>query len=479
MTANRDNAFRIHAGDHVLVVGLGKSGLSAVRFLLGQGVRVSVSEGGRRDRLDREILRWLEGERVRVETGGHSSEFFCAVDAILLSPGVPLDLPALDAARANGIPILGEMALADQFTTTPVVAVTGTNGKSTVVSLLGALFAAAGAAPFVGGNIGTPLTDYLGSPQEAGVAVLEVSSFQIDTAGPFRPRVGVLLNITPDHLDRYADFDAYAVSKFGLFRSQQAGDAAVLNVDDPEIMGRESLWPASRCFFFGHALGGRPGAAVEGSEVVVSGLGATERYDLAATALAVSPNRENAAAAILAARLEGCPAEAIRQGLAAFAPLAHRLALVAEIDGVGYYDDSKATNIGAVLSALAAMASPVTLIAGGRDKGGDYRLLASAVTARVKNLLLIGEASAKMAAALGDLTRVEQLASLEAAVARAHALALPGEVVLLSPACASFDMFTSYVHRGEVFRKAVRELLPAAASGGTRGAEPMPQAAAI
>ncbi|MDH5299377.1 MAG: Mur ligase family protein, partial [Desulfobulbaceae bacterium] len=204
----------IKGGDHVVVVGLGKSGVSAVRFLLQQGVRVSVSEGGRRDRLDREICRWLEGERVCLETGGHTSELFCSADCILLSPGVPLDLPPLKAARERNIPVIGEMALSSQFMKTVMAAVTGTNGKSTVVTLLGELCRAAGKKTFVGGNIGTPLTDYLAGPQADEVAVLEVSSFQIDTAGDFRPRVGVLLNITPDHLDRYASFDAYAASKF-------------------------------------------------------------------------------------------------------------------------------------------------------------------------------------------------------------------------------------------------------------------------
>jgi len=470
---------RISAGDHVVVVGLGKSGLSAVRFLLGQGVRVSVSEGGRRDRLDREILRWLEGERVCLETGGHSSEFFCAADCILVSPGVPLDLPALVAARQAGIPVVGEMALAAQFMKTPMVAVTGTNGKSTVVTLLGALFAAAGRKVFVGGNIGTPLTDYLAGPQDAEVAVLEVSSFQIDTAGAFRPQVGVLLNITPDHLDRYPSFGAYAESKFNLFAAQEPEDVAILNHDDPESMAAKALWPRSKVFFFGHELAGRDGALLDCTSVVLQGLGGGERYELAGTALAESPNRENSAAAILAARLSGCPAAAIAQGLADFAPLAHRLALVAEVDGVRYYDDSKATNIGAVQSALEAMTGPVILIAGGRDKGGDYRLLNKAMGRRVKHLLLIGEAREKMAAAFAALTEVEQLAGLEEAVARAHQLARPGDTVLLSPACASFDMFNSYAHRGEVFRKAVGDIALAVTSGGTCGADPMRQACAV
>ncbi|MDH5299061.1 MAG: UDP-N-acetylmuramoylalanine--D-glutamate ligase, partial [Desulfobulbaceae bacterium] len=232
----------------------------------------------------------------------------------------------------------------------------------------------------------------------------------------------------------------------------------ILNGDDPEIMGRPWLWPQSRLFFFGRELGGRDGATVAGTTVKVRGLGREECYDLAATPLAESPNRENGAAAILAARLLGCAESSIRQGLAGFAPLAHRMTLVAEIDGVRYIDDSKGTNIGAVGAALAGMEGPVILIGGGRDKGGDYGFLNEAIRQHVKALLLIGEAREKMAAAFTGLTAIEKLDSLEGAVRRARQLAQPGDTVLLSPGCASFDMFTSYAHRGEVFRQAVAGL---------------------
>ncbi|MDH4320303.1 MAG: UDP-N-acetylmuramoyl-L-alanine--D-glutamate ligase [Desulfobulbaceae bacterium] len=462
MTVDGMARVRISPGDHVLVVGLGKSGLSAVRFLLQIGAKVSVSEGGRLDRLGRETRRWLDGERVFVEEGGHSSELFCSVDHILLSPGVPLSLPAVVAAKAKGVPVFGEMALAAQFMKTPMVAVTGTNGKSTVVTLLGDLFRAANKKVFVGGNIGTPLTDYLQGNQEAEVAVLEVSSFQLDTAVAFRPTVGVLLNITPDHLDRYASYDEYAASKFSLFRSQGRGDAAVLNADDPKILKRAEQSSHERLFLFGHDLAGHNGARVEKGVVTVRGFGAPESYDLAGTCLAESPNSENSAAAIIAARIMGCTPSCIKKGLASFAPLAHRLTLVADVEGVRYLDDSKATNIGAAKSALEGIHGPVVLIAGGRDKGGDYGLMADVVRDKVKHLLLIGEASEKMAAAFAGLTQVEKLITLEEAVARAHQLAQAGDTVLLSPACASFDMFTGYAHRGEVFQEAVRRLSPQA-----------------
>ena len=465
MIADRKTDCRISPGDHVLVVGLGKSGLSAVKFLLQIGARVSVSEGGRLDRLGRETRRWLDGERVFVEEGGHSSELFCSVDHILLSPGVPADLPALVNARKHGVAIFGEMALAGQFMKTPMVAVTGTNGKSTVVMLLGELFRAAGKKVFVGGNIGTPLTDYLAGPQDDEIAVLEVSSFQLDGVEAFAPKVGVLLNISPDHLDRYDSFADYADSKFGLFSGQGKDDAAVLNGDDPEIMNRIGQHPVERLFLFGKDIAGHDGAKVNGNKIEVVGFGEIERYDLSATALAGSPNSENGAAAILAARLMGCSGEDIRKGLDSFTPLAHRLTLVAELEGVRYYDDSKATNVGAVYSALQGISGQVVLIAGGRDKGGDYGLLAEMIRRKVTKLLLIGEAKEKMAKAFAGMTEIEKLDTLQDAVARAQQSAMPGDAVLLSPACASFDMFSSYVHRGEVFQEAVKRLMPLQSSG--------------
>ncbi len=471
MTVGGAKEVRINPGDNVLVVGLGKSGLSAVKFLLQIGARVSVSEGGRLDRLGRETRRFLDGERVFVEEGGHSSELFCSVDHILLSPGVPLTLPPLTAARAMGIPIFGEMALAAQFMKTPMVAVTGTNGKSTVVTLLGELLIAAGKKVFVGGNIGTPLTDYLAGKQEAEVAVLEISSFQLDIAGAFSPEVGVLLNISPDHLDRYETYADYVASKFGLFRNQGPGGAAILNGDDQEIIKGAEHRSEGRMFCFGRDLAGQQGARVVGARVEVSGFGDREDYDLSSTALAESPNCENAAAAIIAARIMGCSAKSITKGLAGFAPLAHRLTVVAEIAGVRYVDDSKATNIGAVSSALEGLPGSVLLIAGGRDKGGDYGLLAESIRQKVKVLFLIGEAREKMAAAYAGLTDIVNADTLEEAVSRAQRLANPGDTVLLSPACASFDMFSSYAHRGEVFQKAVMRLLSPTASGAAHKVE--------
>ncbi len=445
----------------VVVMGLGKSGLAAARFLLRQGAEVMVSEGAARETINPEILAWLTAKNIRSEFGGHSAKLFVSADVIIVSPGVPLDLQALLAAKAKKIPVIGELAFAEDYLRTPVVAVTGTNGKTTVTTLLGELLKADGKKVFVGGNIGTPLADYLVTSQDADVVVLEVSSFQLDTAENFRPDVGVLLNITPDHLDRYDSFAAYGDSKFRIFASQERGDKMILNHDDLEIMKHLALFlpGAGQSFFFGRdSLNGNDATVRNGRVTVKSGGDGSEEVHELPVTLLNPPNDENSMAAILGARLMGCSEHGIKRGLADFSTLPHRLALVADIGGVSYFDDSKATNIGAVDSALKAMIRPVILIAGGRDKGGDYGLLRSAVERHVKIMLLIGEARDKMAESFAGLVEVEKMESLAQAVHRAGEIAVAGDVVLLSPACASFDQFASYVERGMVFQEEVYRL---------------------
>ena len=457
-------------GAHVVVVGLGKSGISAVRFLLKLGVKISVSEGGRQENLEGDLVRWLKEKRVFVETGGHTSELLTSADCILVSPGVPLGIAALAAARQKGIPGGGELALAKDFLKAPLVAVTGTNGKSTVTTLIGDLLAGSGKKVFVGGNIGIPLAEYLAGPQDCETAVLEVSSFQLDSAGEFRPQVGVLLNITPDHLDRYASYGAYVDSKMSLFKNQQPGDVAVLNGDDPAIAGwlgkeaaRQSRWPLrGEIRQYGSSAKTGIRACLNGTQVRVAIADAPEKmfevYELVGTPLAQAPNSENAMAAILAVRAMGCSPADIQKSLAGFVPLPHRLALVAEIDGVSYYDDSKATNIGAVFSALGGMRQPVVLIAGGRDKGGGYEMLLPLVKEKVRAMVLIGEAREAMAKSFAKTTRIAFAEEMDEAVGLARTMAERGDAVLLSPACASFDMFRSYSHRGEMFAQAVNSL---------------------
>ncbi|MFW8600614.1 UDP-N-acetylmuramoyl-L-alanine--D-glutamate ligase [Desulfobacterota bacterium M19] len=442
----------IRSQTRVLIVGLGKSGRSALRFCQGLGAVVSVSDAGA---AEAEKVNWLAGRGVKYELGGHSRDFFEAAEVIIVSPGVP-DLPLLREARQRGAAVIGELALAPDYLRTPVMAVTGTNGKTTVTTLLGGLLRAAGRKVFVGGNIGTPLTDYLSGPQEADWVVLEVSSFQLDMAGGFRPRLGVILNISPDHLDRYKNLEDYALSKMSLLRNQLAADSAVLNADDPMIcrlLGENP--PLVRRYYFGSAPGLE--AVIEGGRIRLTKGPAAADYHLPA-ALASAPNPANAAAAILSAGTAGCGRADIGAGLEAFQPLAHRLTPVTEVNGVQYIDDSKATNIGAAAAALGSMERPVILIAGGLSKDGGYELLRPLIRKRVKVMLLIGEARFEMAAACRGLCPVELHDSLEGAVERAAELSESGDIVLLSPACASFDMFRSYGERGEVFQQAARKL---------------------
>lgn len=440
----------------VVVVGSGKSGFAAMKFLRKLGCRVALSEKAAEESLDPRLLGWLRERNIYYETGGHRLETFLDADLIVISPGVPLEMAELVAAREKGIEIVGELGLGAAYLQIPIVAVTGTNGKTTVTKLIGELLEGAGRKVFVGGNIGTPLIDYLLGEQDAEIAVLEVSSYQLDTVLRFRPDVAVLLNISPDHLDRYASYDDYAAAKMKIFASQQSEDIAIVNADDQEIASRLEASPlAAHTLWFGQELAGRPGAVARGEEIVLQGMFSHEEKFSLPPELVKSPNRENALAATLAARVLACPDEVINRVLKEFRRPAHRLALVTEINGVAYYDDSKATNVGAVRSALEGMTRPVILIAGGRDKGGDYLYLEESVRAKVKKMILIGEAKDKMAAAFAGMTAIELADNLEEAVVKAADSALSGDAVLLSPACASFDMFKSYAERGEKFQRAV------------------------
>lgn len=441
------------------MVGLGASGMSAARLLQARGARVAVSDSRSEAEIDDSFRRWLGSTGCAAEWGGHNESFLLQSDCIVVSPGVPLELPVLATARQQGIPIFGEMGLACQFVGEPIVAVTGTNGKSTVVRLLGDIFARALRKVFVGGNIGTPVADYVLAGDRAEVLVLEVSSFQLDSIGLFKPQVAILLNISPDHLDRYPDNDAYIQSKMRIFSDQESNQIAIVNGDDPTICAWPEKLPGHR-LAFSNRVPQTSATWLEGSTAVYSGGqtdGQRERYKLPPQLLA-GPNPANAMAAILAARQMSCPPAAIAEALADFSPLAHRMTPVAEIDDVFFIDDSKATNIGAVEAALQSISRPVILIAGGRDKRGGYSQLANAVREKVKAMVLIGEAREAMAAAFASMCRIELAADMEEAVQTAMRQAAPGDIVLLSPACASFDMYSSYAHRGRVFQEAVRQL---------------------
>ncbi len=442
------------AHKRVLIVGLGRSGIAAAGLCAARGARVTVTDKRPAAELGAALAQLPAS--VAHELGGHKRESFLGADLVVLSPGVP-EIPELAAARAADVEITGELELASQFVAATIVAVTGTNGKSTTTTLVGEMLRATGRPTFVGGNLGEPLAEAVGTPAAAagGFCVVEVSSFQLETVGAFHPRVAVLLNITPDHLDRHGGLDGYAAAKARIFAAQTADDFAVVNFDDP-LAVRASAAARSRRDGFSIVESLATGAWLGGPLMLKLADQPPESYpaDLA-WLLGQRHNQANALAALLAARLAGAsPAEA-RAGLLAFRPLSHRMELVTETDGIAYYDDSKGTNVGAVVAALDGFPRPVVLIAGGRDKGGDYAPLAAALGRVGRAAILIGEAADKMQTAFEGVVPVERAPTLEAAVDAAHRLARPGDAVVLSPACSSFDMFRDYAHRSQVFREAV------------------------
>ncbi|MFH1146804.1 MAG: UDP-N-acetylmuramoyl-L-alanine--D-glutamate ligase [Pseudomonadota bacterium] len=324
----------------VLVVGLGKSGEESARFLHDQGARVSVSESAKKEDIPQPVLSWIEENKIALEAGGHKLETFLETELIVVSPGVPLDIAPLAAARRAGIPVTGEIELAACFITRPILAVTGTNGKSTTTSMIGHILSSSGRSVFVGGNIGRPLIGYVSGGQRDDFVVAEISSFQLDTTKFFRPKLALLLNITEDHLDRYPSFAHYAASKFSIFSNQTSEDAAILNRDDPVVMqGADSI--SAQVATFGHSDSFSRGAYVRGKELICRLFDGEEVYSLEKLTLAGEHNLENTMAAVLAARLSGCEPSSVQEALATFKGLHHRTEFVCEIGGVRFYDDSK------------------------------------------------------------------------------------------------------------------------------------------
>ena len=451
----------------IVVVGAGKSGLAVARFCLQRNAEVTISDR----RTDGELGEARADESLRGarwETGGHVEKTFTSADLIVVSPGVP-ELPEITAARARGIRVTGEIELAARFVKAPIVAVTGTNGKSTVTALAGEIARATGRPTFVGGNLGTPLIGAVGSEHTSakGIVVVELSSFQLETCEQLHPRAAALLNLTPDHLDRYANLAAYGAAKLRIAQRMDAGDALVVNAEDGWLPGAVSArypWLEPRFY----ATRGRPqglSGAVDGDELVLRVGDETERYPLREMHLVGRHNQGNALAALLLMRGSGlCTYEQARAGLAAFRPLPHRMQLVGEKRGVRYFDDSKATNVDSVVAGLDGFPTPFALIAGGRDKGGSYAPMVATLRGNAcRGVVLIGEASALIESALGDAGAAVpsvRAGSMDEAVAAATRLVGAGEAVVLSPACSSYDMFRNYEHRGQVFRAAV-EALPA------------------
>lgn len=443
-------------GKKVLVVGLGKSGLAAALFLRRRGALVTVSDVRSAETLARDIPGLLE-EGIMVETGGHGLLTFRRQDLIIVSPGVPLNTPELAQVQKFGLQVMGELELAARFLKGKTLAITGSNGKTTTTSLCGEILALGGLPVQVGGNIGLPVIALVDESQDDGWSVLEVSSFQLETTEQFHPEIAVILNITPDHLDRHGSFENYVAAKERIFARQGAEDALVLNADDDVAM-RCAARAGSRVFWFSRKRIVRQGAFLhEGAILFRSSEDAAPEVILKAASIPLKGehNVENVLAAVCAARLAGVAPEAIRSAVEKFKAVEHRLEFVAQIDGVDYYNDSKATNVDAAMKAVGAFPKGIHLILGGKDKNSDYRTMRPLLEERVKAVYTIGAAAEKIAGQIEGAAAIVKSGTLDAALAAASEAALPGEVVLLAPACSSFDQFENYEHRGRVFKDLV------------------------
>jgi UDP-N-acetylmuramoylalanine--D-glutamate ligase len=443
----------------VLVVGLGKSGVSAALYLRKLGARVTVSDTRPSEALSKEIPALLDAG-VMVETGGHGVLTFRRQDLIVISPGVPLTTPDVQRSISAGVPLIGELELAAQGLRGQVIAITGSNGKTTTTSLVGHILEQAALDTKVGGNIGLPVVELVGESTDETWSVLEVSSFQLETIDTFRPHIAAVLNITPDHLDRHGTFENYAAAKTRITENQTADDFLVLNAEDKPSQMVAAKTKAQIYWFsgvrrikqgaFAHAdgvyflakEGGTPEAIMPLSEIPLRG----------------SHNVENVLAAIAMAKLAGVSTDVIRSAVASFHAVEHRLQFVAKVKGVDYYNDSKATNVDATAKALASFPGGIHIILGGKDKGSDYTLLLPLLRERAVAIYTIGAAAGIIAEQIGDKVALSPAGTLDAAVAMAYGAAHAGETVLLAPACASFDQFENYEQRGRVFTELVQAL---------------------
>jgi len=443
-------------GKRVLVVGLGKSGVASALFLQRQGARVSVSDAKSPEQLRQEIPVLLDAG-ITVETGEHGERTFREQDLIVVSPGVPVDMPLLARARDRGVPLIGEIELAFQFLKGNIVAVTGSNGKTTTTTLVGDVIAASGRDTLVGGNIGTPAITFVETATERTWIVLEVSSFQLETVESFRPKIAAVLNVTPDHLDRHYTLENYTAAKKRIFENQTSDDFAILNADDATCVAMGGS-VKSQLYWFSRQRQVERGAFVRGEDVVWRDAN-REQVILAIREVPLkgSHNLENVLAAVCVGMLVKAEPAAIRRAVEEFRAVEHRLEYVGTVRGVEYYNDSKATNVDATIKALESFPGKLHLILGGKDKGSDYSVLNDLIAQRVKRVYTIGAAAAKIESQIRG-AEVLHSETLDAAVKRASELAGAGEVVLLAPACASFDQFDSYEHRGRVFKGLVREL---------------------
>ncbi len=444
----------------VLVVGLGKSGVASALFLKERGARVTVSDTKSPDQLKEEIPLLLD-HGITVETGGHGERTFRGQDLIVVSPGVPYDAPPLVQARLQGEPVIGEIELAAENLPGSTIAITGSNGKTTTTTLVGEILAASGLKTLVGGNIGTPAISLVGRANAETVTVLEVSSFQLETIQTFHPKVAVILNVTPDHLDRHRTFDAYVNAKARIFENQQGSDFAVLNEDDETCVKLADVVKAPLFWFSRKKEVGQGAFVSDGRILFRDAHGEAEVLLISEIPLKGAHNVENVLAAVCTAALMGCRPEQIRNAVSNFKAVEHRIEYVATINGVEYYNDSKATNVDATIKAVESFPRNIHLILGGKDKGSPYTVMRDLLHERVKRVYTIGAAAAKIEAEIHGATEVVHAETLENALKRAHAVAQPGDIVLLAPACASFDQFKSYEHRGRLFKDVVKGLASA------------------
>ena len=445
------------AGKRVLVVGMARSGMAAARFLRTRGALVTVSDTRGQSQLEREVQA-LQALGIGCEVDGNRLETLLKAEFIVVSPGVPLDQPVLREAARQGREILSEIELASRFLRGRVVGITGSNGKTTTTTLVGEILEAAGFRIQVGGNIGVPLISLVESSASDSINVVELSSFQLEAVSSFRAHIGVILNITPDHMDRYPTLAAYAKAKLNLLNNQADSDFEVLNREDRLLRDLEEPSAAKR-FWFGTRVPVDQGCCLQDDALVFSNRGRREQVvRVEDIRIKGRHNLENVAAAVTVARLLGASAQPIREAVARFRGVSHRLEWVREIRGVDFYNDSKATNPTSAQRALEAFEQRLILILGGRDKASDFTVLSPQISRRVKGLVLLGEASRKIESQLAGTAPVTRAATMEEAVRLAFGQADRGEVVLLAPACSSFDMFRDYEDRGNVFKEAVNHL---------------------
>jgi len=443
----------------VLVVGLGRSGAAAAFFLQEHGSKVTVSDTRSEAQLQHEVAQLLD-RGISIEAGRHGERTFRDQDLIVVSPGVPPDQPQLQHARTLGIPVIGEVELAFRFLQGKVLAITGSNGKTTTTTLVGEILSKAGKKTLVGGNIGTPVISLAGKSSADSLVVLEVSSFQLETIEQFRPWIAAILNITPDHLDRHHTFEAYVAAKARIFENQTSADFGVLNADDAACVALEKKVKGS-LYWFSRKQPVEQGAFLKGEQIIFRQNGKEQpvlsRGDITLKGL---HNLENVLAAVTMTMLAGCDPQQVRQAVSEFHAVEHRLELVNAVNGVTFYNDSKATNVDATIKALESFPGNIHIILGGKDKGSDYTVLVPLLRERVKAAYLIGAAAEKIRSQIQGSTTLVSAGTLERAVHQAFEVAKPGDIVLLAPACASFDQFENYEQRGRIFKELVHGLAP-------------------